>query len=188
MQVTFYALLLSVVIHYFPATMLPDSPPNGSGGSGSELGKLDGKGGKSKDGKGGKGKDNHNVKFLPKPSKAKEKSKKKTLTDQRSKVQIIEKKEEKKHFEETKMVDHKCIDFYTGIGIRTGSNCDVTEIAPGYSADRAGLKVGDIMAPASDGSCPGRGPEGSILNVAVTRGTKQLTFGIVRERICTDGP
>jgi hypothetical protein len=187
MQVTFFALMLSVVIHYFPATMLPDSPPNG-GGSGKEIGKLDGKGGKNGKSKNGKGNDNHNVKFLPKPSQAKEKSKKRTLTDQRSKVQIIEKKAEKKHFEETKMVDHKCKDFYTGIGIRTGSNCEVSEIAPGYSAARAGLQIGDVMELDSNGVCPGRGPEGSILKVAVTRGTKQLTFSIVRERICTDVP
>ena len=58
----------------------------------------------------------------------------------------------------------------------------VTDIAPGYAADRAGIKVGDeLIRPRTEDL---RGPEGTPVDITVRRDGALLTFHVIRETIC----
>lgn len=75
-----------------------------------------------------------------------------------------------------------CEDWYGGIGI-TGWD-RVERVYSGYPADRAGIKSGDLII--SDFNAI-KGKPGTPVTVTVLRGNDQLTFSMVREKICTAG-
>ncbi len=141
------------------------------------------------DGEGGSGtKQQEKVKItiLDKPSNVENKVKDKPLPENKSKI-VVKKKKKKRVPPEQKVVDHKCEEFYVGIGVQHdySGSCKITYVGKGYPADRAGMQVGDLAMRGPDGDCPGRGPLGTMLTIKVMRGTQALTFTMVREKICT---
>lgn len=98
-------------------------------------------------------------------------------------VPIPQSKEEKKE-----MVECKNNRWYGGIGIvQNYLTLEVNEIIPGYSAEKAGLKVGDVILSASseEGSEIRESP-GSPVVLIVDRGGTSLVFKIIREKICLE--
>lgn len=100
------------------------------------------------------------------------------------------KPERKSKGEETKVipkgdvdaVGKECPYTYGGIGIQTGILEVVTVIFEGYAADRAGLKVGDMLIYTGEI----RGEPGTTLILKVFRNFNYLDFTIIREKICYD--
>jgi hypothetical protein len=86
---------------------------------------------------------------------------------------------------------HKCVGnhWYGGVGIAEDSSEDsIRVVASGYPADRAGIKVGDQVM-LIDG-LPGtydlaRGNIGTPVTITVKRGDQQISFTMIREKICT---
>lgn len=65
-----------------------------------------------------------------------------------------------------------------GIGIRRDFGYRVVEVAPGYPADRAGIKVGDYLPGYLD-------HEKEYMEFEVHRGNKVVHMKLKVERICT---
>jgi hypothetical protein len=154
-----YALLISIIVHAALFHLLVKR----NGGDG---------------GDGGSKQPKHvSVKLLDKPAPTESKKRE----ENESKVVLPKKKELPP---EQRVVEHKCEEWYEGIGIQHGPNCVINYIAKGYPAHRAGLRIGDRTE--FDGTdCPGRGPLGSMLTLRVIRDGKVLHFTMVREKICT---
>jgi hypothetical protein len=148
---------------------------------------LSQRGGGGEEGGNGRKQQHISVKILDKPSKTETKNEQEKIPE--DKGIIIEQK--KKLPPEQIVVDHKCEESYEGIGIQfdymSTQMCKISHIAKGYPADRAGLKVGDLLLSdaKSDVDCPGRGPIGSLLTLQVVRGGKHFEVTLVREKICT---
>lgn len=99
----------------------------------------------------------------------------------------------------TKKLDNNCEDglYYIGVGFTNNWLDAVTKIAQGYSADRAGLKIGDVLrgfydAKMGNGLLPifklTRGEEGDPVTLLLYRdGVGELKLSMVREKICTKG-
>ena len=144
---------------------------------------ANGKGGNNgKDGKGGNPQAIHVI-IVDKPAPKKVVDKPKPPTKTKSKVV-------KKRLlppPELLIVDHKCEEFYYGVGYQNGGQggCRVVGVPKGYPADRAGLRVGDLVMNPMGGECPGRGDLGTTLTIVVMRGSQALTLSMVREKICT---
>lgn len=157
------ALILSIALHFGLAVLLK------TGGSGDEGGK-------------GKKQAHVKVKLLDKPAPTESKKKKEKVQETKSKVVVPKKKDLPP---EQKMVDHKCDEWYSGIGIQHKiPGCTIGHVAKGYPADRAGLQVGDLVI-TTDSDCPGRGPLGTMLTLKIMRGSQVLTKTMIREKICT---
>lgn len=99
----------------------------------------------------------------------------------------------------TKKLDNNCEDglYYVGVGFMNNWVNAVTQLAKGYSADRAGLKVGDVLrgfydAKLGKGLLPidkiTDGKEGDALTLLLYRdGVGEMKLSMVREKICTKG-
>lgn len=74
-----------------------------------------------------------------------------------------------------------CDDWYGGIGIIQDFENEITYVAPGYPADNAGIRLGDVIV--SQGEI--RGEPGTILELTIFRKKIKLTFKLIREKICT---
>lgn len=78
----------------------------------------------------------------------------------------------------------KCLDdlWYGGIGIQSGFTGKIESVAPGYAADRAGIKVGDFV----QGNTQIRGEPGTEVTIVVFRPSTKETFTVTltREKIC----
>jgi len=115
------------------------------------------------------------------------------------KVKIIEKPKEenkvkmkiatKKEPSKTKVAEpevkneEKCPQFYYGIGIYTDpSLCVVTKVYPGYSADRSGIKPGDMILIPNCGSI--RGTREEEFDMTLIRQGEIINLKINREKIC----
>jgi C-terminal processing protease CtpA/Prc len=85
-------------------------------------------------------------------------------------------------------------DFYGGVGITHSGFFSpvVSEVAKGYAADRAGVKIGDVILGFFEHSdltkfIEGptiKGKEGTGIDLYVKRNEKVIKFSIVREKIC----
>lgn len=85
------------------------------------------------------------------------------------------------------VVEHKCDEFYAGVGYTNTQNgvCKVVSVPRGYPADRAGMLPGDLVINPAGGECPGRGPIGTTITITVMRGSQVHNFYMVREKICS---
>lgn len=73
--------------------------------------------------------------------------------------------------------------WYGGIGIMQNETTgEIIHIGKGYPADRAGLRLGDMLL-TRDGI---RGEPGSTVTLMLKRHGQLLQFDIVREKICTE--
>lgn len=72
--------------------------------------------------------------------------------------------------------------WYGGIGIQSGFTGKIESVAPGYAADRAGVKLGDMVT--SKGEI--RGEPGTQVTINVFRPSTGETFTLTltREKIC----
>jgi hypothetical protein len=77
-----------------------------------------------------------------------------------------------------------CDNWYGGIGIVQDILGTITQVAPGYPAYRAGLKVGDVIF--SYGNGPIRGEIGTEVIVIIVRNQETMTLTLVREKICVE--
>jgi hypothetical protein len=80
--------------------------------------------------------------------------------------------------------------FYFGVGVSHLAMI-IDNVAKGYAAERAGIQVGDRVIGFTDHETgifiqgiDFRGKEGSGLDIVVERNGKELTFTMVREKIC----
>jgi C-terminal processing protease CtpA/Prc len=128
------------------------------------------------------------IKLLDKPSNTESKTPEKKLPENKSEVVVPKEKELPP---EQKVVEHKCEEFYEGIGIQfnnvTPEGCFVSYVGKGYPAHRAGIAPGDMIV--DEGArhqleCPGRGPIGSMLDLEVVRNGQTRKITVVREKIC----
>jgi len=86
--------------------------------------------------------------------------------------------------------EKKCKNWYGGIGIFVsyrphetyGYSEVVTKIAEGYSADHAGLRVGDVI----EGAQTIRGKPGTKVTLSVRREGVLRPITLTREKICTE--
>lgn len=124
--------------------------------------------------------ENIKVSIIDKPSDKEVKQKQIPPPENKSKVVV---KKKKKVPPEQKYVDHKCADWYGGVGIQHPSpgSYEVAYVGKGYPADRAGILVGDLVLNGDEL----RGTPGTKVVVHVMRGSRALTFYLVREKICT---
>lgn len=94
-------------------------------------------------------------------------------------------KEEKKQLIDA---DAECPDkWYGGIGVRNGWDPvlkleRVSEVFPGYAADIAGLKAGDLILWISDIQIIGE--PGTVLRMRVMRGDQVLNLTLTRVKVC----
>lgn len=99
----------------------------------------------------------------------------------------------------TKKAPHandSCERFYGGIGVTQsaasypmGPNnnivvCTVTEVHTGYPAYKAGIKEGDILLNFEEV----RGEIGTPVTVLTRRDGRQITYHLIRDKICIDDP
>jgi hypothetical protein len=75
----------------------------------------------------------------------------------------------------------KCKTFYGGIGVQSQVR-EIEAVYRGYPAHLAGIKVGDLIV--SDG--PIRGEIGTPVTIVIQRGMRNITFHLIRDKICTD--
>ena len=83
---------------------------------------------------------------------------------------------------DTDALGKECPYTYGGIGIQSGAFDVISVVYEGYAADRAGLKVGDIIL--SKGEI--RGEPGTSIYIRVLRQGTYIDFTIIREKICYD--
>ena len=93
-------------------------------------------------------------------------------------------KKKKKH----KQKKIECKYYYEGIGItidgREYDGCRVTGVFEGYSAYKNDVRVGDLII----GNCfEIKGPEGTIINLTIMRGSSVIRKSLSREKICEEG-
>ena len=157
-----WPLILSVLVHVVLLVVLSKRGGEGDGG-----------GAKQKQ-------SSVKVTILDKPSEQDVKQKQIPPPVNKSKV-IVKKK--KKNPPKQKYVEHKCDVWYGGVGITHVSDGSqvVNYVGVGYPADRAGILPGDLVTNIQDL----RGTPGTYVTVKILRGTKALSFYLVREKICT---
>lgn len=76
----------------------------------------------------------------------------------------------------------ECEEWYGGIGIIQDFESEITYVAHGYPADKAGIRLGDVIVEQNDEI---RGDPGTKLTLNILRNKKKLVFNLVREKICT---
>lgn len=99
---------------------------------------------------------------------------------------VIPKKEEVPP--ERQYVEHKCENYYGGIGVQlslTQTLCLIIGVGAGYPADRAGIKVGDFMEKVH-GECPGRGDKNTEVVITWWHKGEKVSKTMIREKICTN--
>lgn len=170
-RAAFAALVASIFIHFSLAYFLKLG--GGEGGDGDEQGKSE----------------PVKIRLLDKPSDTESKAPEKKLPENQSKVVVPKEKELPP---EQKVVEHKCEEFYEGIGIQfnmvTPEGCFVSYVGKGYPAHRAGIRPGDMIVDEGaryEFECPGRGPIGSMLDLEIVRDGQTRNITLVREKICT---
>lgn len=97
----------------------------------------------------------------------------------------------KKPEPETTESDSKCEgSFYYGIGVRF-DGLTIMEVAKGYAADRAGIKVGDLFTSYRDHrenkvveGYDFRGEEGRTIDIYILRDGRKMTFTVTTEKVC----
>jgi len=78
--------------------------------------------------------------------------------------------------------EEKCDHYYGGVGIqRSYTGETVTEVYKGYPADRAGIKVGDIVLNPQNVI---RGEVGSTIRIVVYSNRTTTVYNLIREKIC----
>lgn len=75
--------------------------------------------------------------------------------------------------------------FYTGIGVIMGLNGSVSSVALGGPADKAGIKVGDIISNSSILQ-PDKHPVGTQLPLQIVRPHQNLTIIVSVDKVCFD--
>jgi predicted metalloprotease with PDZ domain len=85
---------------------------------------------------------------------------------------------------EQEYIDHKCDEWYGGIGVQYEDMDSgiISHVGKGYPADRAGIIVGDLVVDSEEI----RGKPGTKVTVKIMRGSKLLIFNMIREKICTN--
>jgi len=86
---------------------------------------------------------------------------------------------------------NECKDYYFGLGytrMSYGDWCRVTDVSPNSPADRAGLRIDSLVLATEDGECPGRGPDGTKVEVSFSKTEIDpvATVILTREKICTE--
>lgn len=85
-----------------------------------------------------------------------------------------------------------CTEYYYGLGYTRMSiasdMCAVTDVSPNSPADRAGMQIDSIVLATDEGECPGRGPDGTKVEVrfSKTESDPLQTVILTREKICTE--
>lgn len=80
--------------------------------------------------------------------------------------------------------DIKCERYYGGIGIQRSYAGDfITEVYPGYPADRVGMKPGDQILNHTEVI---RGEVGTTVRIILKTKYGLLTYNLVREKICIE--
>ena len=72
--------------------------------------------------------------------------------------------------------------WYGGIGLKQDITDHIVEIAKGYPAQKAGLKVSDFVVKVEGDEI--RGVPGTTVTIIILRQGTMLTFHIVRDKIC----
>ncbi len=75
-----------------------------------------------------------------------------------------------------------CQKWYGGIGLTTTGEDFINYVAPGYPAEAAGIKVGDMIVSPPRSEIVG--PPDTAVRVIVSRGTQILSFVLIRDKIC----
>lgn len=107
------------------------------------------------------------------------KSDDKPVEDKSISIDIIQlpKKDESKDKGVTECKDNF---WYGGIGIEQNANREIIYIAHGYPAEKAGLKLGDIIL--SDVEI--RGEPGTQVTLDIRRGDEMFNITITRDKVC----
>lgn len=83
-----------------------------------------------------------------------------------------------------KKVVKQCDKWYGGIGVYMGWPDTISKVMPGYPADKAGLRAGDMIEPVYENDI--KGEPGTVVMIRVTRMGKSYIITITRGKICTE--
>lgn len=95
----------------------------------------------------------------------------------------LQKKQEKTGI---KSISKDCKKYYTGIGIvHNGFFNEISQVASGGPADRAGIKVGDVLAEPTH-RIRNQYSEGTVINVPIIRNGITINMRVTIGKICYD--
>ncbi len=78
----------------------------------------------------------------------------------------------------------ECKKFYGGVGVQSSYiNEQIVSVYPGYPADRAGIKVGDVVLNPMDLV---RGKIGTTVKLQIKNDSGIVVYNLIREKICIE--